>query len=88
MEKVVKLTESDLMNIVKRIVKEDEDILTKKLVDKITKEIRHYDYQLRGGVSLDDYEQSYMEWEIKNLKNELKKLGYRYDVDTRDSQPM
>lgn len=88
MEKVVKLTESDLMNIVKRIVKEDEDILTKKLVDKITKEIRHYDYQLRGGVSLDDYEQSYMEWEIKNLKNELKKLGYRYDVDTRDSHPM
>ena len=85
-KKVIKLTESDLIKLVKRIVKEDNGI--KKLVDKITKEIQHYDYQLRGGVSLDDYEQSYMEWEVKNLKNELKKLGYRYDVDTMDSHPI
>ena len=69
MGRIVKLTESDLTRLVKKIIKEDEDSHTDKLLDvsgKIT--------DLLGGMDIIDEDELY-DMSFEDLVDEVRKLN-------------
>ena len=89
MKKTIRLTENDLMRIVKKVIKEskfDGTMETQRRVYDITDHINYLRNRIETD-SLSDEEYSDIKVDIMTLEYDLESLGFYYDEESMYSFP-